>query len=91
MTATEYHVASFVAHTRPEKASTLRDFITQQSGLEVHAISPEGKVVFTAEAESQKSIAKKTDLIKQHSDVLTLSPIYHQFLNEEQSSLKDAL
>lgn len=91
MNTTEYHVASFIAHALPEKTAALSDFITQQAGLEVHAVSPEGKVVFTAEGDSQKAIANQTDIIKQHGDVLTLSPIYHQFLDEQQTSHKDAL
>jgi nitrate reductase NapD len=50
--------------------------------MEVHAISDQGKIVFTVEGESQKDIANNSDFIKQHQHVLSLSPIYHQFLNE---------
>ena len=91
MNASEYHVASFIAHTIPINSAALSQFISQQPGLEVHAVSEQGKIVFTAEADTQKAIANQTDMVKQHADVLTLSPIYHQFLNEEQTSLKDAL
>lgn len=91
MIETEYHVASFIAHTMPIHSAELSAFIAEQAGLEVHAVSDEGKIVFTAEADTQKAIANLTDTVKNHTNVLTLSPVYHQFLNEEQTSHKDAL
>lgn len=78
----EYHVASFVVQVLPQNSQTLSEFISQHSAMEVHAISPQGKIVFTVEGNSHKYIANQTDAVKQHPAVLTLSPVYHQFLNE---------
>lgn len=87
----EYHVASFVIQAIPTKVTTLTDYINQQAGMEVHACSPEGKIVFTVEAPTQHAIAHQTDQIKQHPDILTLSPVYHQFITEEQEAHKVVL
>ena len=86
MSNEEYHVASFVAHTLPENIQALSQFIDQQPCLEVHAINETGKIVFTSEGSSQKEIANNTEIIKSHTQVLTLSPVYHQFLNEAETS-----
>ena len=91
MNTEEYHVASFVAQTLPQNTQRLSDFIAKQEGIEVHAVNELGKIVFTAEGDSQREIANRTDIIKAHRDVLTFSPVYHQFLNEEPTSSKGEL
>jgi len=82
---TEYHVASFVAHAEPKLKDSIAEQIALIDGAEIHAVSEEGKVVFTVEADSQRTISKNTDNIKYFDGVLSLSPIYHQFLTEEAS------
>ena len=79
----EYHVASFVAHAEPKQKHSVAEKIALIDGAEIHAVSDEGKVVFTVEADSQRTISNKTDEIKYYDGVLSLSPIYHQFLTEE--------
>lgn len=78
----EYHVASFVAHSKPESAQLVSAEIEKLDGAEVHAVSEEGKIVFTVEADDQRKIANNVDQIKYHDGLLSLSPIYHQFLAE---------
>jgi periplasmic nitrate reductase NapD len=81
----EYHVASFIAHSLPRGKQALANEIKTIEGAEVHAISNEGKIVFTVEANDQRLIANRVDQIRYHDELLSLSPIYHQFLTEEQS------
>jgi len=85
-TDTEYHVASFIAHSKPEISDLLGEEIATLEGAEVHAISAEGKIVFTVEAENQKLITARLEQIKYHDGLLSLSPIYHQFLTENEPS-----
>ncbi len=82
----EYHVASFVAHSHPVGKQMLANEIATIEGAEVHAISDEGKIVFTVEANDQRLIANRVDQIRYHDQLLSLSPIYHQFLTEDQPS-----
>lgn len=79
----EYHVASFIAHALKQHITGLTEEITQTEGAEIHAISDEGKIVFTLEASSQKKIGYLIDQLKHHTGLLSLSPVYHQFLTEE--------
>ncbi|WP_286262923.1 chaperone NapD [Thalassotalea atypica] len=80
----EYHVASFVAHGRPESSEVLSQEIIAIEGAEIHAVSEEGKIVFTIEANNQKLIAARLDEFKHHDELMSLSPIYHQFLTENE-------
>lgn len=78
----EYHVVSFVVHAPFSLSEELSQIITNIDGGEVHAVSPEGKIVFTVEGLHQKDIDKKIIEIKDHNGVLSLSPVYHQYLSE---------
>lgn len=80
----EYHVASFVAHAKITRLNEVKESITDTMGAEIHATSPEGKIVFTLEGQSQKSIGKRIDEIKSHTGLLNLSPVYHQYVDESQ-------
>ena len=79
----EYHVASFVAHAIPAKLEDVQQAISLVPGAEIHATSEIGKIVFTVEAASQKTIGRLIDEIRHHAGLLNLAPVYHQFLNEE--------
>lgn len=76
----EYHVASFVAHAMALQLDAVKDEINRIDGSEVHAVSPEGKIVFTLEADTQQTIGQHIDHLKYHTGLLNLSPVYHQFL-----------
>ena len=81
--AHEYHVASFVAHALSEQIEAVKSEISCTEGAEIHAVSDEGKIVFTIEASTQGKIGFLIDQLKHHIGLLSLSPIYHQFLTEE--------
>ena len=76
----EYHVASFVLQAIPEQANELKNVIQAIKGAEIHAVSEQGKIVFTLEDNSQKAIGKAIDKLKYHQGILSLAPVYHQFL-----------
>jgi nitrate reductase NapD len=80
---TEYHVASFVAHINAKNLASVRQLISEIDGAEIHVESDQGKLVFTLEAESHQSIAKRMDLIKDLEGIISLAPVYHQYLTEE--------
>jgi nitrate reductase NapD len=81
----EYHIASFVAHAMITKLDEVREAITCTAGAEIHASTSEGKIVFTLEGNSQKSIGRRIDELKFHTGLLNLSPVYHQYLDETDS------
>lgn len=81
--ASEYHVASLVAYPIFAQLDEVKAAITEVPGTEIHAVSEEGKIVFTIEGTSYKDIGKKMDIIRVHEGLLNLSPVYHQILDED--------
>lgn len=80
----EYHVASLVASPILAQLDEVKAVITAVEGVEIHAVSDEGKIVFTVEGTGFKDLDKKIDIIRVHKGILNLSPVYHQVLDEEQ-------
>ncbi|MDO6428100.1 chaperone NapD [Thalassotalea sp. 1_MG-2023] len=81
--STEYHIASFVAHIIPQQTDAFSQDLEAQKGVQVHAISDDGKVVFTVEAQHQKHIAFVVEQFRNFIGLYSLSPVYHQFITEE--------
>lgn len=79
----EYHVASYVLQATPGQEIKIKSEISQLKGTEIHATNAYGKIVFTIEGETQTALGNIADQIKYISDVLTLAPVYHQFLTED--------
>ncbi|MEI6895046.1 MAG: chaperone NapD [Colwellia sp.] len=81
-TTQEYHVASLVASPILAQIDEVKAAINDVAGMEIHATSDEGKIVFTVEGCSYKDIDQKIEIIRIHKGVLNLSPVYHQVLDE---------
>jgi len=80
--ATEYHVASFVAHIDTASMLSVKRAIVDIDGAEIHAEDEQGKIVFTLEAETHQMIASRMDLIKDLEGIISMAPVYHQYLTE---------
>ena len=81
-TTGEYHVASFVAQVMDTEMDRVKQAIEQIDGSDIHVISPEGKIVFTLEGSHQAGIGRNIDKLKDHPGLLSLAPVYHQFITE---------
>ncbi|MCH4294600.1 chaperone NapD [Shewanella sp. 3B26] len=82
----EYHVTSLVVHAAPSQANTIARTIEILPGAEVHATSPEGKLVVTLEGSTQRAILDNVEAINALNGVLSSSLIYHQSEQEQQVS-----
>ena len=78
----EYHIASFIALVDITQIESIKKNIESTPGAEIHVTDKTGKVVFTIEANNQKSIGKYADELKYQPGILTLSPVYHQYIDE---------
>lgn len=79
----EYHVASFIGQITPSYEQAISKTIREIPGAEIHAISETGKMVFTIEAKQQYIIGQYIDSIKSNAGLLTVAPVYHQYITEE--------
>lgn len=82
----EYHVTSLVVHATPKALQQVEANILALMGADIHAITPEGKLVITLEGSSQRVILDNIEAINALSGVLSASLIYHQVDPLEQES-----
>jgi nitrate reductase NapD len=88
-TAPEYHVASLVASPILAQLEEVKAVITAVEGVEIHAVSDEGKIVFTVEGTGFKDLDRKIDIIRVHKGILNVSPVYHQVLDESNNDIAE--
>lgn len=74
--AHEVHVAGLVVHATPECASRVATAIERSPGAQVHARSPEGKLVVTVEATDTDAIAAALVDFQRIPGVLAASLVY---------------
>jgi nitrate reductase NapD len=78
----EYHVASFIAHAMLDNVTDVEEAINRVAGSEVHGKNHEGKIVFTLESDTHKSIGKRIDQLRDQPGLINILPVYHQYEKE---------
>ncbi len=78
----EYHVASFIAQIDISQKEDVYNSINAIPGAEIHVKDPSGKIIFTIEATNQRHIGNYADELKDQPGLLSLAPVYHQYLEE---------
>lgn len=76
------NVSSVIVHARDGQSSAVQTLLQQQAGIEIHAASPEGKLIVTIEAESDGDTVAAFERISQTNGVLSAAMVYHQFESE---------
>lgn len=83
----EVHVAGLVVHALPEAASRVAAAIAREPGAQVHAQSPDGRLVVTLEADGGDAIAAAVVDIHRIEGVLAASLVYQH--SEPESAMQD--
>ena len=76
--AEEFHVASLLVYVRPAEADRVAAAVQQLNGTEVHATSPEGKMIVTVESGDEQAINDCLTAIQTHPGVVSAALIYHE-------------
>ena len=72
-------IASLVLHSRPEDAERLRIAATALEGVEVHAVSDDGKLVVTVDRPADGETGAVIQSLNDLDGVLSASLIYAHF------------
>jgi periplasmic nitrate reductase NapD len=72
----ELHIASLVVYSTPRRAQSVADVLPGLCGAEVHAVSPEGKLVVTLEAATGAQMMDKIKQIQCTEGVLSAALVY---------------
>lgn len=80
------NISGVLIHTRPSNIENLRQRLEAIRGVEVHAISENGKLVVTVEEDDVRLLADKVTQLQDIPDVLSVAMIYHhsEEVDEEQ-------
>jgi len=76
------NISSAIVHARPGAVAVVQAGLAAMEGVEVHAVSPEGKLIVTIETEDDGSNAAAYGRIGQLDGVMSAAMVYHQTESE---------
>ena len=76
------NVSSLIVNAQVGQAHAVQALLTQQAGVEIHAASPEGKLIVTIETDSDRETIAAYERISKTDGVLSAAMVYHQIESE---------
>ena len=75
--AKETHISSIVVHARPEATATIRATVESLPGIEVHTVTPLGKMILILETDSEADIVTNLNTISLLDGVYAATLVFH--------------
>ena len=72
----ELHVAGVLVHVKADALPYVSAVLAAMPGIEVHATSPEGKIVVTVESVDSAVILDRLDAMNRIQDVISAALVY---------------
>ncbi|CAG0983048.1 Chaperone NapD [Rhodocyclaceae bacterium] len=72
------NISSVIVHARPGSAETVRTLLNGMDGIEVHGVSPEGKLIVTIETDDDGGTTEAFERISKADGVLSAAMVFHQ-------------
>jgi nitrate reductase NapD len=72
------NISSAIVHARPGHAEVVRRALASIAGVEIHAVSDEGKLIVTIESPGDRETADTFEAISQMDHVMSTSMVFHQ-------------
>ena len=76
------NISSAIIHAQPGRVAVVEAGLATLAGVEVHGISPEGKLIVTIETGDEGSNAATYQSIGQLDGVMSAAMVYHQSESE---------
>lgn len=73
------NISSVIVIPHPDHIEAVRLRLQEVDGVELHAVSPEGKMIVTVEADDDRTTTGTYEYISQLDGVLSASMVYHQY------------
>lgn len=73
------NISSVLVNALPTRVEQAQQGLLALSGVEIHALTEEGRMIVTIEADSEQALAKMFGVINQLPGVLSASMVYHQY------------
>lgn len=68
-----------LVHARPDQAGVVRGQLEAIPGVEVHAVTSEGRLVVTVEKDDDRRMAETFESFSQIPQILSTVLVYHHF------------
>ncbi len=78
------NISSIIVHAKPTELLSVRGNIEQIPGVEIHAVTDDGKLVVTIESETDGETAGIFDRINVMDGVMSAAMVFHQFESDPQ-------
>lgn len=72
-------ISSVLVNAKPEWIGRVQEGLATLPGVEVHAVTEDGRLIVTIEASFDQSVANTFEAINQLPGVLAASMVYHQY------------
>ena len=72
-------ISGVLVRARPERLDAVDESLAGMPGVEIHARTPDGRLVVTIEADSDRALGDRLIQIQDVPGVLAASMVYHQF------------
>ena len=82
------NISSAIVHARPGHAAEVQRTLAAIAGVEIHAVSDEGKLIITIESPGDRETADTFEAISQMDHVLSTSMVYHQTEAEPEAEIR---
>mgnify|MGYP003548815026 FL=1 len=78
------NISSIIVHAKPTELSSVRGNLEQIPGVEIHAVTDDGKFVVTIETDTDGETAGTFDRINTMDGVMSAAMVFHQFESDPQ-------
>lgn len=72
------NISSVIVIPRPERVERVVEQLRALDGVDVAAVSPEGKIIVTIECKGDRETVQMYETISLMADVMSASMVYHQ-------------
>lgn len=73
------NITGILVHSRPDQAEAVRGRLETMPGVEVHAVTPEGRLVVTIEKADDREMAEILEGFAQIPQIISTVLVYHHF------------
>jgi nitrate reductase NapD len=78
------NISSIIVYAKPIDLSSVRGNLEHIPGVEIHAVTDDGKLVVTIESETDGETASTFDRINVMDGVMSAAMVFHQFESDPQ-------
>ncbi len=81
------NISSIVVIPHPDRVAAVQEALRKIDGVEVHGVSPEGKMVVTIETADDRATTDTFELISRLDGVLSASMVFHQLETDPETEI----